>query len=182
MQHSPPASSSSLLSAERASSSSSSSSCPASVKIIETDVSIRCGLKTDTIYELMIGPYRIELQQDHKVLFDWPFNYIRRFGYTTQSFSFEVGSKASSGEGMFIFKTKRARIIYDQILANVDCIKRQRLTTTTTPEAIASDGQGPGSGIESKHQLSTASIPHIVHNNSEYAQVVKGQRRAIVPK
>lgn len=150
MQHSPFASSS-TTSAER-------TSCPASVKIIETDASIRCGLKTNTIYELSVGPYRIELQQDHKVLFDWPINYIRRFGYTTQSFSFEVGSKASSGEGLFIFKTKKSRIIYDQILANVDWIKRQKLTTT--PEAILTDRQ-------------CSSMP-------EYAQIIKSQRHWFV--
>ena len=108
------------------------------VQVIETDASIRCGLKPFTIYRLIIGSNQLQLKADHNnkdddrlnVLFEWPYKYVRRYGYTSNSISFEAGSKCQTGEGLFIFRNKKSKILYNQITNNIDRIKRQKKSSS----------------------------------------------------
>ncbi|KAF7490561.1 hypothetical protein SSS_10431 [Sarcoptes scabiei] len=114
------------------------------VQVIETDASQRCGLRPIQIYRLILEPTNIILVKnknfDHSndvvhrnddckndcIHLEWPYKFIRRYGYTNNSFSFEAGSKCISGEGLFIFRNKRSKILYDQINFNIETIKFQQ--------------------------------------------------------
>lgn len=94
------------------------------VQIIETDASIGCGLRPSTLYELAVELSQIVLRQDNKLLFVWPLKHVRRYGYTSNSFSIEAGSKCETGEGLFIFRCNDAIQLYNQAIASVDRIKQ----------------------------------------------------------
>lgn len=108
------------------------------VQIIETDASIGCGLRANILYELAVELSQIVLRQDNQVLFVWPLKHVRRYGYTSNSFSFEAGSKCITGEGLFIFRCNNAIQLYNQAIASVDRIKqlKSRQLLQTQPKII----------------------------------------------
>lgn len=179
------------------------------VQIIETDASIGCGLIPSTLYELAVELSQIVLRQDNKVLFVWPLKHVRRFGYTSNSFSIEAGSKCITGEGLFIFRCNNAILLYNQAIASVDRIKqlksRQLLHSqpkVIVPSAVSFDEElflGPSTMPSSGTQPERAGlltpipkrefsldastdqiIPHYVRNNCEYAEVMT--RREIIAR
>lgn len=168
------------------------------VQIIETEASIRCGLKPGTVYELVVELSQIVLQQDNNILFLWPFKHVRRYGYTSNSFSIEAGSKCDTGEGLFIFRGHKSIQMYNQIIANVTKIKQlktrqllQRSSNVTVAEKETHEkdkhqqsrcGDSREANImgmvclkfgSSPNNTLAKPVPHYVHNNCEYAEVKK---------
>lgn len=45
----------------------------------------------------------------------WPLNTIRRYGYEDDTFCFETGHSSPSGEGIYGFKCKYAKHIFDAL-------------------------------------------------------------------
>lgn len=171
------------------------------VQIIETDASIRCGLLPSTEYQLSVQLSQVVLQQDNQVLLQWPFRHVRRYGYTTNSFSVEVGSKCDTGEGLFIFRSRRSIQLYHQVIENVAKIKqlksRQLVRTgsmevaqSTVPssqsssirssvlDAHISESANHNNQLHNQHSIRSSIIPHYKRNECEYAQVVR--RSAII--
>lgn len=149
------------------------------VQIIETDASIRVGLQPIMFYRLVIQLNQMELNDGYKILCRWPFKYVRRYGYTRSSFSFEAGSKCETGEGLFIFRNPMSKTLYNQIIANVSHIKQLRHTDSINVDKfhVKSD-----TSRQSLHDLGTPNtanaldntvVPHFELNGSIYAQVDK---------
>lgn len=173
------------------------------VQIIETEASIGCGLRPSALYELAVELSQIVLRHDNKLLFVWPLKHVRRYGYTSNSFSIEAGSKCITGEGLFIFRCNEAIQLYNQAIASVARIKQLKskqsalvhsppkvMLHSTTPfdeELFLGPmyGAPPESAslslltpISRKDLCSDSSnsqgrIPHYVRNNCEYAEVMK---------
>ncbi|KAH9398659.1 Insulin receptor binding [Tyrophagus putrescentiae] len=111
------------------------------VQIIETEASIGCGLRPSTLYELAVELSQIVLRHDNKLLFVWPLKHVRRYGYTSNSFSIEAGSKCITGEGLFIFRCNEAFQLYNQAIASVARIKqlknnKQPALTHNSPKVV----------------------------------------------
>lgn len=156
------------------------------VQIIETEASIRCGLRPSTFYELVVEMSQIVLQQDNKILFLWPFKHVRRYGYTSNSFSIEAGSKCTTGEGLFIFRSHKSSQLYNQIIYNVNRIKQlktrqllQRSSNVSMDREESTEEDAHTTSLNTcttradRSDMVALSVPHYLQNECEYAQVVK---------
>lgn len=145
------------------------------VQIIETDASIRAGLKPIMFYRLVIRPNQIELEDNDRSLYNWPFKYIRRYGYTSNSFSLEAGSKCDTGEGLFIFRNRHSKSLYNQIIVNVSKIKKLKFNTDSFDNCSSSGSKEDDSRNSRARYANSLPLPtpHYELNGSMYAQVVK---------
>lgn len=83
------------------------------VKLHPSDASQRCNLIA-TNYILVVTPSALQLRNEmgNKLLFTWPFNFIRKYGYKSGKFTFEAGRKCASGEGVFYLEHHNHNEIY----------------------------------------------------------------------
>jgi docking protein 2 len=87
------------------------------VQIIPTVVSNRCNLR-DPNYTLVVTQSALQLRSasaSEKLLYTWPFMFIRRYGYKNGILSFDAGRKCDSGEGPFQLKTDQQKGIFQCI-------------------------------------------------------------------
>ena len=149
------------------------------VKIIDTDASIRCGLKNHCDnYTVIITSVSISLAEDGKILFVWPFRHIRRYGCTKDGFSLEAGRKCSSGEGLFSFITKDGNTLFQSVASHVNSLKNQRnyhdVVQVNNLNCITNNNVGTGDNPKIKYNnepsssssLSSSSV-HSYFNNNE---------------
>lgn len=81
----------------------------------EQETSKRCHLKG--AYHLMVKDSSLCLCDltSSLVLYEWPYNTIRRYGVTSHSFQFEAGRRSSSGEGVFAMDTNQSFQIFKAV-------------------------------------------------------------------
>jgi len=96
-----------------------------SVKLFETDASQRCHLQPKE-YTLMLTAIAIQLRDiiDNKLLFTWPYQYVRRYGYSNGKFTFEAGRKCDSGEGTFHFEYSNEQEIFRCVTNKIKSMKQ----------------------------------------------------------
>ncbi|XP_054159632.1 uncharacterized protein LOC128957842 [Oppia nitens] len=101
------------------------------VKLIDSDASLRCGLRNsyESNYTLLVTAVNISLAEDDNVLLTWPYRHIRRYGCTKDGFSLEAGRKCASGEGLFSFITKDGNSIFQGVATHVNSLKASRHLT-----------------------------------------------------
>jgi hypothetical protein len=126
------------------------------IKLIDTDASIRCGLKSnlDSYFTLIVTSVSISLAEDGKVLFTWPFRHIRRYGCTKEGFSLEAGRKCASGDGLFSFITKDGNSIFQAVATHVNSLKASRnLTDDQIPGVTSLGASGLSPYLKHKETL-----------------------------
>jgi len=78
---------------------------------------------------------------NEKLLFTWPFMYIRRYGYKNGILSFDAGRKCDSGEGPFQLKTDQQKGIFQCISSTMknwrQFIKNDETQQVSSPAQIA---------------------------------------------
>lgn len=85
------------------------------VKIYPSPASVRCGLSEFKSHTLVFTSTAIQLRSSddgNKLLFTWPYCYIRRYGYKCGKFTFEAGRKCLSGEGTFFLEHSNQKEIF----------------------------------------------------------------------
>ncbi|XP_055518302.1 docking protein 2-like [Leucoraja erinacea] len=123
------------------------------VTVRKTEAADRCGLQ---------GPFLLAVEEDSlqlkelergKVLYTWPYRFLRRFGRDKVTFSFEAGRRCVSGEGSFEFDTNHANGIF-QIIESAIKVVRQGFRED---KPLSSDGDNeplvtsrPGSAQEAE--------------------------------
>jgi hypothetical protein len=126
------------------------------IKLIDTDASIRCGLKSnlDSYFTLIVTSVSISLAEDGKVLFTWPFRHIRRYGCTKEGFSLEAGRKCVSGDGLFSFVTRDGNSIFQSVATHVNSLKASRnLTDDQIPGVTSLGASGLSPHLKHKETL-----------------------------
>ncbi|XP_050299724.1 uncharacterized protein LOC126738428 [Anthonomus grandis grandis] len=122
------------------------------VKLHTSEASLRCNLDS-TEYILKVEATALQLRSldDNKVLYTWPFSFIRKYGYKSGKFTFEAGRKCASGEGTFYFEHPNHGEIYRYVTSKMksmrqilrgkaspsltDCSKDLQLLTALSMEA-----------------------------------------------
>ncbi|GFT74388.1 docking protein 1 [Nephila pilipes] len=98
-----------------------------SVKAVAAEAVLRNNLKGD--YKLVITSVNFSITEEcslgriGRVILTWPYRHIRRYGCSTESFSFEAGRKCASGEGLFTFATTDGMKIFQSVDSHVSALK-----------------------------------------------------------
>lgn len=61
----------------------------------------------------------VYIDENTKKVWEWPFMYIRSYGYEDNKFSFKAGRKCAHGEGTYAFLCKKAEIMRDMVHKNI---------------------------------------------------------------
>ncbi|KAL3278914.1 hypothetical protein HHI36_016432 [Cryptolaemus montrouzieri] len=95
------------------------------VKLHPSTASLRCGLEEKS-YLLVLTNHAAQLRNchDNKVLFTWPYRFIRRYGYKNGKFTFEAGRKCESGEGIFFLEHSDQQEIFRCFAAKIKTMKK----------------------------------------------------------
>jgi len=56
----------------------------------------------------------------------WPLKYLRRYGYETKIFTFEVGHECTTGEGRFAFTCTEATKLFNTVACNIENLQPAR--------------------------------------------------------
>ncbi|XP_058800212.1 uncharacterized protein LOC131669395 [Phymastichus coffea] len=110
------------------------------VRIAETEASKKCGLELWKNYTLIVGATEMKLMDNHKMLYTWPYQYIRKYGYRDGKFTFEAGRRCGSGEGAFCLEHKNQLEIYRCFTSNKKKMK-QMLNGEHSPTIENNDAQ-----------------------------------------
>ncbi|VEN41563.1 unnamed protein product [Callosobruchus maculatus] len=104
-----------------------------SVKLHPSPASQRCGLESKS-YTLVLTSTAIQLRTviDDRLLFTWPYCYIRRYGYKNGKFTFEAGRKCESGEGAFFLEHPKQQDIFRSLATKMKSMKKL-LSGESTP-------------------------------------------------
>ncbi|XP_059488489.1 docking protein 3 [Neocloeon triangulifer] len=87
------------------------------VQVIPTTASKRCNL-VDADYTLVVTRNALQLRTslpNERLLYTWPFMYIRKYGSKNGILSFDAGRKCDSGEGTFQLKTDQQKGVFQCI-------------------------------------------------------------------
>lgn len=70
----------------------------------------------------------------------WPLKCLRRYGYDTELFSFEVGRRCATGEGIYAFKCRRAETLFQtlQTYIQMSTVGDDAMGNSTMPRTDAS--------------------------------------------
>lgn len=97
------------------------------VTAVSTEATLRNKLNGN--FKLIITPVNLSVAEDSfqgrmgRIILTWPYRHIRRYGCTTENFSFEAGRKCVSGEGLFTFSTTDGKLIFQSVDAHVLALK-----------------------------------------------------------
>nr|CAH7728073.1 unnamed protein product [Callosobruchus chinensis] len=107
-----------------------------SVKLHPSPASQRCGLESKN-YTLVLTSTAIQLRNviDDRLLFTWPYCYIRRYGYKNGKFTFEAGRKCESGEGAFLLEHPKQQDIFRSLATKMKSMKKL-LSGESTPSLL----------------------------------------------
>ncbi|XP_018324003.1 docking protein 2 [Agrilus planipennis] len=95
------------------------------ITLYPSEASQRCNLEPKP-YMLVLTSTAIQLRNidDDKLLFTWPYRYIRRYGYRSGKFTFEAGRKCESGEGTFHLLHSNQQEIFRCVATKMKSMKK----------------------------------------------------------
>lgn len=114
-----------------------------SVIIHESPASERCGLVHNESYTLVLTPSSMQLRNsiDNRLLFTWPYCFIRRYGYKNGKFTFEAGRKCESGEGIFFLQSQNQQKIYRCLSSKLKIMKKMLCTEPNNSSILECEPQ-----------------------------------------
>lgn len=112
------------------------------VTLWPSDASKRCGLDPSVTYTLLLTSTAVQLRnKDNKLLYTWPYCYIRRYGYRNGKFTFEAGRKCDSGEGVFHLQHSNQQEIFRCLSSKMKSMKKLLSGESTTSLLDCGDNQ-----------------------------------------
>ncbi|KAK4881614.1 hypothetical protein RN001_004933 [Aquatica leii] len=112
------------------------------VKLHPSEASRRCGLDPHN-YILVLTSTAIQLRdtENNKLLYTWPFRFIRRYGYRDGKFTFEAGRKCESGEGTFHLEHSNQQEIFRCLASKMKSMKKLLNNESTSTVLDCGDNQ-----------------------------------------
>lgn len=112
------------------------------VRLVPSPASIRCKLEPGS-YILLMTDSEIQLhhcEDNHRLLYNWPYHYIRNYGCKEGKFFFEAGRKCKSGEGRFQFEHAQQQEIFRLIYTKM---KNMKKLMSNSAESVLSTVSNP---------------------------------------
>ena len=112
------------------------------VRLVPSPASIRCKLDPGS-YILLMTDSEIQLrhcEDNHRLLYNWPYHYIRNYGCKEGKFFFEAGRKCKSGEGRFPFEHAQQQEIFRLIYTKM---KNMKKLMSNSVESVSSSASNP---------------------------------------
>ncbi|XP_016341754.1 uncharacterized protein LOC107688562 [Sinocyclocheilus anshuiensis] len=106
------------------------------VMAVGTEAAVRCNLYGEYILTPLPDCLFLKDIQTKKVLFKWPYCYVRKFGQDMLSFSFEAGRRCESGEGNFEFATHQGERLFNVVSAAIQNIPRPSTAKPISPDYV----------------------------------------------
>ncbi|XP_063304559.1 docking protein 2 [Pelobates fuscus] len=100
------------------------------VRVRQTDASSRCGLSGTYALSADCNCLSLKDRQTEKLLYSWPYPFLRRFGRDKTMFSFEAGRRCTSGEGQFEFETPLGSQIFQAIETAISSQRKDNSSTS----------------------------------------------------
>ncbi|XP_061400189.1 uncharacterized protein LOC133335911 [Musca vetustissima] len=96
------------------------------VSLVPTEASIRCNIDPKCyILHLTATELQLKLANGSKnVISNWPYRFIRKYGYRDGKFTFEAGRKCSTGEGMFILDHTNPQDVFRCMSSKMKSMKK----------------------------------------------------------
>lgn len=89
------------------------------VVIQRTDAAARCGLQGAYWLEVDREALLLRETQKKKIVQEWPFELLRRYGKDKLTLTIEAGRRCDSGPGTFVFETQQAENIFSLIQSTI---------------------------------------------------------------
>ncbi|XP_073835272.1 docking protein homolog isoform X2 [Musca autumnalis] len=96
------------------------------VSLVPTEASIRCNIDPKC-YMLQLTATELQLKSTNgskTVISNWPYRFIRKYGYRDGKFTFEAGRKCSTGEGIFILDHSNPQDVFRCMSSKMKCMKK----------------------------------------------------------
>ncbi|XP_055295941.1 fibroblast growth factor receptor substrate 2 [Sitodiplosis mosellana] len=97
----------------------------------------------------------------------WPLKCLRRYGYDTELFSFEVGRRCATGEGIYAFKCRRAETLFQTLQTYI------QMSTTVGDDTM---GNSTISRNDASSPMSTLSNQNSTTNNMVGSYILPNSR------
>lgn len=110
------------------------------VRLHSSEASERCGLYPQN-YIMLLTATAIQIRDSEtsKLLYTWPYRFIRRYGYRDGKFTFEAGRKCESGEGAFHLEHSNQKAIFRCVASKMKSMKK--LLNNETPSTVLDCGE-----------------------------------------
>ncbi|XP_043107136.1 docking protein 3 [Puntigrus tetrazona] len=127
---------------------------------VSTEAAVRCSLYGDYILTPLPDCLLLKDHKTKKVLYKWPYCYVRKFGQDTLSFSFEAGRRCESGEGNFEFATHQGERLFNVVSAAIQNLPRPSTTAKpTAPDHAEQSLPRETPATDEKYEHATDSLP-----------------------
>ncbi|RXN19925.1 docking 3-like protein [Labeo rohita] len=103
---------------------------------VSTEAAVRCSLYGEYIITPLLDCLLLKDVKTRKVLFKWPYCYVRKFGQDMLSFSFEAGRRCESGEGNFEFATHQGERLFNVVSAAIQNLPRPSTGKPISPDHV----------------------------------------------
>uniref|UniRef100_A0A8C2JVE8 IRS-type PTB domain-containing protein n=1 Tax=Cyprinus carpio TaxID=7962 RepID=A0A8C2JVE8_CYPCA len=106
------------------------------VMAVGTEAAVRCNLYGEYILTPLPDCLFLKDVKTKKVLFKWPYCYVRKFGQDMLSFSFEAGRRCESGEGNFEFATHQGEKLFNVVSAAILNLPKPSTAKPISPDHV----------------------------------------------
>ncbi|KAB0802942.1 hypothetical protein PPYR_05128 [Photinus pyralis] len=112
------------------------------VTLHASEASERCGLYPEN-YILVLNATAIQIRDNetNKLLYTWPYRFIRRYGYREGKFTFEAGRKCESGEGIFHLEHSNQKAIFRCVASKMKSMKKLLINEANSSILDCGDNQ-----------------------------------------
>ncbi|XP_013098824.1 uncharacterized protein LOC106081430 [Stomoxys calcitrans] len=96
------------------------------VSLVPSEASVRCSIEPKC-YILQLTATELQLKSTNgskNVISNWPYRFIRKYGYRDGKFTFEAGRKCSTGEGVFVLDHSNPQDVFRCMSSKMKCMKK----------------------------------------------------------